>query len=62
MALFGSDWIEDKNDYDRNHSIPKQEDYDSLKEYENNHHIYNENDEKYDALKEYENNHKYFQD
>ena len=42
MALFGSDWIEDKNDYDRNHSIPKQEDYDSLKEYENNHHIYSQ--------------------
>lgn len=62
MALFGNDWIEEEDSYDKNCSIPKKENYDSMKEYENNHHIYNENGEEYDSLDEYENHIKHFQD
>ena len=43
MAIFGGDWIDD---------------YDSIKEYENNHYI----DESYDSMKRYESGMKPFRD
>ena len=62
MSLFGSNWIDNDNDYDINLSIPKIEDYNTLKEYENNHHFSNLNDEEYNPMEEYERNIRHFQD